>query len=182
MRLFVAADLPRDVCESLAARGRVLEDCGGWRGLDAASIHVTLAFLAERPEQDVKPIASVLSPAWRTVGGLRLGVELRLPPRRPRVAAVAIEDPRGELAALQGDVAAGLTAAGLFTPERRAFLPHATVARRRSGPAGAPPAPTWDDDGFGVVHLTLYASQLSPRGASYEAIARVPDQSTVRVG
>lgn len=174
MRLFVAADLPPAVSRTLAERGRELEACGGWRGLDAASIHVTLAFLGEHPEEDVKPIASVLSPAWRTVGGLALAEELRLPPRRPRVAAVAIEDPRGEFAALQGDTAAGLAAAGLHAPERRAFLPHATVARRRSGPAGVPPARTWDSGRFDIVHLTLYASRLSPRGASYEPLARVP--------
>lgn len=174
MRLFVAADLPPAVCRALAARGQELEACGGWRGIDVASIHVTLAFLGEHPEGDVEPIASVMAPAWRVVGGLALGKELRLPPRRPRVAAVAIEDPLGALAALQGDVAAGLAAAGLHVPERRAFLPHATVARRRGGAAGAAPAPTWDPGRFDIVHLTLYASRLTPRGASYEVMARVP--------
>lgn len=175
MRLFVAADLPPAISRALAARGRELEACGGWRGIDAASIHVTLAFLGEHSEEDVEPIASVMAPAWRAVGGLALGDELGLPPRRPRVTAVAIEDPLGALAALQGDVATGLAAAGLHAPERRTFLPHATVARRRSGPAGAPPAPSWDPGRFEVVHLTLYASELSPRGASYEVLARVPE-------
>ena len=175
MRLFVAADLPPAVCRSLAARGRELEACGGWRGIDAASIHVTLTFLGEHTEGDVEPIASVMAPAWRVVGGLSLGEELGLPPRRPRVAAVAIEDPHGALAALQGDIASGLAAAGLHAPERRAFLPHATVARRRGGPAGALPAPSWDPGRFAVAHLTLYASTLSSRGASYEALARVPE-------
>lgn len=174
MRLFVAADLPPAVCRSLAERGRVLEASGGWRGLDAATIHVTLAFLGEHPEEDVEPIAAVLAPAWEPVGGLGLGEELRLPARRPRVAAIAIDDPRYALAALQAGVAGGLAAAGLHAPERRAFLPHATVARRRGVLAGTPPAPARDPGCFGIAHLTLYASRLSPRGAAYDVLARVP--------
>ena len=174
MRLFVAADLPPAVRRRLAERGQALEAGGGWRGLGPATIHVTLAFLGEHPETDVEPIAAVLPPAWEPVDGLGLGKEVRLPARQPLAWAVEILDPLGALAALQARVAAGLSAAGLHVPERRAFLPHATVARRRGGPAGTPPPPAWDMGSFGIVHLTLYASRLSPRGAAYDVLARLP--------
>ena len=172
MRLFVAVDLPASVVERLAGQGRALAEAGGWRSLEAAAIHVTLVFLGERDPAAVEPISAALAQAWRPVGGLGLGRDLRLPPRRPRVAAVAVEDPRGELGRLQADISARLAALGLHTPERRPFLAHATVARRARGPAGeVAPLPPGASD-FMVSSLALYVSRLSPAGASYEALAR----------
>lgn len=173
MRLFVAADLPRAVCRRFADHGVELEASGGWRAIPAESIHITLAFLGESPEAAVAPIRDVLEAAWRPVGGLTAGAVLRLPPRRARVAAVTIGDPRGELSALRADLVARLAAARLHTPEGRPFLPHATVARRRGGPEGDVAAADWSLEPFDMAHLTLYSSRLSPRGASYEALARI---------
>ena len=172
MRLFVAADLPGVAAERLAEHGRALADAGGWRAIAEADIHVTLVFLGDHPPDVVEPISAALSEAWRPVGGLRLGSALRLPPRRPRVAAIEVEDPRGELAALQADVSGRLAALGLHTPERRPFLAHVTVARRSRGPEGAvaPPAPGGEE--LDVSTLALYASRLAPGGARYEALAR----------
>lgn len=177
MRLFVAVDLPGAVVERLAAHGRALVDAGGWRAVEAAAIHVTLVFLGELPPTAVEPAAAALEAAWRPVGGLSLGSELRLPPRRPRVAAIAVEDPRRELAALQADVSARLAALDLHVLERRRFLPHATVARRSCGPEGRvePMDPGAGD--FSAVALALYASRLAPSGASYEALARFESPS-----
>ena len=174
MRLFVAVDLPNAAVRRLAGHGRALAGAGGWRALEEAAIHVTLVFLGERPETAVEAISAELAAAWRPVGGLRLGAELRLPPRRPRVAAISIEDLRGELARLQADVSARLAALDLHTPERRRFLAHATVARRARGPEG--PCPGFDPDGdeLAVSSLALYASHLTPAGARYEALARFP--------
>ena len=175
MRLFVAADLPGAVIERLAGQGRALAGSGGWRALEASAIHVTLVFLGERDRATAKPITAALTEAWRPVGGLRLGRDLRLPPRRPRVAAVAVEDSRGELGRLQADVSARLAALGLHTPERRPFLAHATVARRTGGPAGeVTPLPPEPGD-FAVASLALYVSRLGPAGARYEALARLGD-------
>ena len=172
MRLFVAVDLPGAVVERLAEHGRALVDAGGWRALEAAAIHVTLVFLGELPPTAVKPAAAALESAWRPVGGLSLGSELRLPPRRPRVAAIAVEDPRRELAALQADVSARLAALDLHVRERRRFLPHATVARRSRGPEGRVEQMDPGAGDFSAVALALYASRLAPSGARYEALAR----------
>ena len=172
MRLFVAVDLPRAAVDRLARHGRALADAGGWRAVAPEAIHVTLVFLGERPPEEVDAIGGELAAAWRPVGGLRLGSELRLPPRRPRVAAVAVEDPRGELGRLQADVSARLAALGVHTPERRRFLAHATVARRSRGAEGRaePPSPAGEE--LGVESLALYASRPTPSGARYEALAR----------
>lgn len=172
MRLFVAVDLPGTVVERLAAHGRALADTGGWRALEAAAVHVTLVFLGEHPPTAVTPAAAALEAAWRPVGDLSLGAELRLPPRRPRVAAIAVEDPRRALGALQADVSARLAALNLHAPERREFLPHATVARRSRGPEGRAEPMEHGTGDFAAVGLALYASRLTRSGARYEALAR----------
>ncbi len=172
MRLFVAADLPEAIVERLARHGRALAAAGGWRATTPDAIHVTLVFLGERPPEAVAPISASLEAAWRPVGGLALGRALRLPPRRPRVAAVALEDPRAELSALQAEVSARLAALDLHTPERRRFLAHATVARRSRGPEGETAALERVGVEFPVASVTLYASHLSSAGARYEALAR----------
>jgi 2'-5' RNA ligase len=174
MRLFVAADLPEAAVQRLAAHGRALSAAGGWRALEPAAIHVTLVFLGEHPPEVVKPIAAELEAAWRPVGGLRLGAELRLPPRRPRVAAIGVEDPGGELTRLQGEISARLAGLGVHTPERRRFLAHATVARRSRGAEGRVAWLVPAGDELAVSFLALYASQLSPAGARYDALARFP--------
>ena len=174
MRLFVAVDLPGAVVGRLAQQGRALAGAGGWRPVEEAAIHVTLIFLGERPATAVEAIAAELAAAWRPVGGLRLGAELRLPPRRPRVAAISVEDTSGELTRLQADVSARLAALELHTPERRRFLAHATVARRTRGPEGHVPALKPYAEELTVSSLALYSSQLTPAGARYEALARVP--------
>ncbi len=75
------------------------------------------AALPERP-----PPAGPL----RTVDALR-----PLPPRRPRVLAVELEDAYGACTALQAAVAGALTEAGLFEAEHRRWLPHVTIGRAR---------------------------------------------------
>jgi RNA 2',3'-cyclic 3'-phosphodiesterase len=104
------------------------------------------------------------SPAPR----LALGGALLLPPRRPRVLTVALDDPDGTLAALQQRVSDGLDAAGVYTPEKRAFRAHITVARLRPRSRTAP-APQLELDGapFVADRLTLFQSQLHPKGARY---------------
>ena len=174
MRLFVAVDLPEAAVQRLARHGRALAAAGGWRALDPAAIHVTLVFLGEHPREVVEPISAELQAAWRPVGRLRLGAEVRLPPRRPRVAAIGVEDPGGELARLQGDVSARLARLGLHTPERRRFLAHATVARRSRGTEGSIAALEPTGDELALSSLALYASRLTPAGARYEALARFP--------
>jgi 2'-5' RNA ligase len=172
LRLFVALDLPDPIRDILAAAGAAA-DPDAWRAVSPASLHLTLAFLGSRPPGDVAAIARVLdaeadSPAPR----LSLRGALLLPPRRPRVLAVELEDAGGTLAALQQRVSDGLQDAGVYTPEKRAFRAHITVARLRPR-ARAAPAPALDLDPapFAADRLTLYRSQLHPKGARYTAVS-----------
>ncbi len=171
LRLFVALELPDPIREALAAVGAAA-DREAWRAVAAASLHLTLAFLGSRPPGDVAAIARVLdaeaaSPAPR----LQLGGVLLLPPRRPRVLTVTLEDLDGTLAALQARVSAGLEAAGVYTPEKRAFRAHITVARLRPRVELQPTGPPmFEQPRFTADRLTLFQSQLHPKGARYTAV------------
>ena len=173
LRLFVALDLPEDVRDALAALGAAA-DQEVWRPVAPEALHVTLAFLGSRPPEDVEAIAPIVH-AEHTAPHLALGDVLLLPPRRARVLTVTLADPTGALADLQARIATALTDLGLYTPEKRPFRPHVTVARLR--PRARPPrtAPLHvDARQFSAASVTLYASRLHPSGARYEALARTP--------
>ena len=148
----------------------------GLRRVPAASLHVTLAFLGERPDAEAEALGAAVAAAASSVSGLRLGAPAWLPPRRPGVLAVDLEDGDGACARVQAAVATVLVDRGAFTPERRAFRPHVTVARVRRGarlerepslpapPAGGP---------FAATALTLFRSRLGAGPARYEALTRV---------
>jgi 2'-5' RNA ligase len=146
------------------------------RLLAATSLHVTLAFLGSRPESEMEPIASAVSRAVSglTAARLRVAGVKPVPPRRPRLFALDLDDVDGGAGAVQGAVSAALEAGRFYTPERRPFWPHVTLARVRRGvsrvdPIALPPP----DAVFDARAVTLYRSRLSPRGASYEALERV---------
>jgi 2'-5' RNA ligase len=179
MRLFVAADLPAEARDALATWSQEWARAGGWRAVPPQSLHLTLAFLGEQPEDVVDRIAeaatgAVVGVGVGRVGLLRLGRALLLPPRRPRVSTVELEEAGETLPALQGSVSAALADLGVYEPERRRYLPHVTVARRARGEAADPGQPDWDVGPFRLEGVSLYRSRLSPDGARYERLATAP--------
>jgi 2'-5' RNA ligase len=175
LRLFVALDLPEPVRDALAALAAAA-DADVWRPVARDGLHVTLAFLGARPPGDVATVDSLLAAeAGGPAPALALAAAEVLPPRRGRVLTARIDDPSGGLAALQSRLSGALATAGLYTPEKRPFHAHATVARLRSRarpPRGAdlPLAPLE----FAPDAVTLYVSRLHPKGARYEPLARAP--------
>jgi RNA 2',3'-cyclic 3'-phosphodiesterase len=174
LRLFVALDLPPEARASLKAFRDEAADPAVWRPVPDEALHLTLAFLGHRPEEDVAPVRSVLEACVGAAPRLRLAGGLLLPPRRARVLCASVDDADGALAALQACVSDGLAAAGLYTPEKRPFRPHVTVARlrpraRAPREVGAAPAPLE----FDGEALTLYLSRLHPAGARYERMAKL---------
>lgn len=141
------------------------------------SLHVTLAFIGRRPEDEIEAIAAATDNALAGCPPPRLrakGVRA-LPPRRPRLFALDLEDRDDRAAAAQAAISQALERGGWYEPERRAFWPHITFARIVKGArhvkplAKQPPPP---QDPFTAATVTLYRSHLSPRGARYEALAR----------
>lgn len=174
LRLFVALELPAAARDALVAFRDAAADPELWRPVPAESMHLTLAFLGRRPETDVPVIDAILHDAAGPPPRLQLAGGRLLPPRRARVLCADLADPDETLAGLQGRVSEELTAAGLYTPEKRPFRAHATVARLRSRarpPRSVAAAP--EPLEFLGEALTLFVSRLHPHGARYEPRARV---------
>jgi 2'-5' RNA ligase len=174
VRLFVALDLPADVRTVLASWADAAAP-PAVRRVPAVNLHVTLAFLGSRGEDEAVAVAGLLAAHARPVGSLQTADALWLAPRRPSVLTVALRaDPA--LPALQGELAAALQGAIGLQAEARPFRPHVTVGRvardtridaRR---ALEPPPPQLS---FRPPALTLYRSHSGSGGARYEALERV---------
>jgi RNA 2',3'-cyclic 3'-phosphodiesterase len=174
IRLFVALELPDAARAALAAFRDAAADPDIWRPVPDEALHLTLAFLGRRSAGEVALIAPLLHQAAEAAPRLVLDEALLLPPRRARVLCASLGDPDGTLAGLQSRVSDELAAAGLYTPEKRPFRAHATVARlrpRARAPRAVDAAP--EPLEFAGGPLTLFESRLHPRGARYEPLVRV---------
>ena len=184
LRLFCALDLPERVLGLIEGWQRQQAAAHpGWRPVPARSLHLTLAFLGDRPEADVPRIAAVIAatvpPAEPLLG--RLEPEpFPIPSRRPRLLALGVAG--DGIRALQADLAGALEAEGLYVPEKRPFLPHVTVLRLRSKerPTRVAPLPVAGADAgqegggghaFGAVRVALYRSEIRPGGSQYTCLA-----------
>jgi 2'-5' RNA ligase len=177
VRLFVALELPSRVRSALASwRSSAVGDRDDLRLVAPSSLHVTLAFLGSRAVGELDAIAAAVVGACDGMPAARLRVAgvKPVPPRRPRLFALDLEDRDGGAAAVQAAVSDALAAGGRYKPEKRPFWPHVTLARVRKGgrvrrlEVPAPPGEPW----LGVA-LTLYRSRLSRAGADYEPLQRV---------
>lgn len=174
MRLFIALDLPAGIRAGLAAWADEAAP-PAVRRVPAGNLHVTLAFLGARDAADAAAACVLLAQIARPLGELRTAGALWLPPRRPGVLTVALQDD-ASLAGLQADLVAALARAIGFEPEHRRFRPHVTVGRvARGTPIDTrrtvePPAPELR---FAAPGVTLYRSRTAPDGARYERLGGV---------
>ncbi len=174
-RLFVALRPPT------AIRGRLLGAMGGVPGArwqDDAQLHMTLRYIGEVEPHAAEDVALVLGSVRHAPVELRLDGCGVFDDSRGRPNAIwAGVSPREPLAALHRKVDAAIVRAGL-EPERRAYLPHITLARM-SGSAG--PVDRWlaehaalASEPFAIDAMVLYESRLGHGGASYEPVALYP--------
>ncbi|HUA11663.1 MAG TPA: RNA 2',3'-cyclic phosphodiesterase [Solirubrobacteraceae bacterium] len=171
IRLFAALALPRECTAALAAWARSELGAPGTRLLAPDAMHLTIAFLGERPAGELEELTAALEALDIEAPELHLGAPVRLPPRAPRTVAVEVTDPSGALAELQRRTADALASASGWEPRRRRFRPHITVARMRRntpppGAVGATPSLP-----FNPLALELLRSHLLPDGAVYELLA-----------
>lgn len=173
LRLFVACDLPDEA--ERAVRDWQRRELGPHDDLRLApTLHLTLAFLGGVDPARVPDLERVLGGVGWARAECRLKEPLFLPPHgRRRVVALELDDPAGTLGRLQGEVSAGLAAEGLYEPEKRAWLPHVTVARFRR-PGHPFSLQNVNIGGFGVVRMVLYSSDLKPGGAVHTPLADFP--------
>lgn len=175
LRLFVALRPPRAIRERLLA---LMGGVPGARWQDDEQLHLTLRFIGEVGTHAAEDIAAALESVRHAPVELRLDGCGVFDDRRGKPNAIwAGVAPREPLAALHRKVDQAIMRAGL-EPERRAYLPHITLARM-SGSAG--PVDRWlaehaalASEPFAIEAMTLYESRLGHGGASYEPITRYP--------
>lgn len=181
-RLFVALDLPDRVRSGIVSWGRKALADPALRPLDESALHITLAFLGYLPEKEIPRLAEILEGCGGPAPSIELGSPVQIPERgRPRLFALPAESPA--TSELQRRVQERLVEARLYTPEKRRFWPHVTVARvRREKRGSSRPARVTRPPGplpkgllrpFDGVRVTLYRSQLQPQGAQYTPLAQV---------
>lgn len=180
IRLFVAARIPEDRLETVAALVKPLRDkLTNARWTDPTNQHLTLKFLGGTPSDRLDAItttcamvASSHRPARMTLTSLGA-----FPSKtRVRVLWIGIDDPDGLLAALSADLDRGFEPLG-FPTEGRAYTPHLTLARFRLPVPlrrGFPEVHTAQIEAFDVADIVLFRSHLSPKGARYEVMSAFP--------
>jgi len=181
-RLFFALDLPSVVREGIAAWGQEALADPALRRVAPESLHITLAFLGYLPEKEIPRLAEITEASQGPSPRIALCDPVQRPERgRARLFALPAESPA--TITLQEILQGRLVAAGLCEPEKRPFWPHVTVARvrreergsKRPAPVSRPPQmlPEALLRPFGGVRMTLYRSELQPRGAQYIPLAQV---------
>jgi 2'-5' RNA ligase len=152
------------------------------RWIDRANLHITLWFIGEVADQQSAAITGALGSAFDVAPfRLELGGCGAFPPSGPpRVLWIGTRTGIEPMRELYGRIENRLVPLG-FRAARRPYTPHLTIARVKD-PGGAPgriirqtiaavPAVCGES---AVNAVTLFRSRLSPRGAAYEPLLRVP--------
>jgi 2'-5' RNA ligase len=173
LRLFVAADLPGETRR--AVEGWQREALEGREGLRLNhALHITLAFLGAVSAERVPELSKALSQVRVRPCAVTVEEPVFLPVHgAKRVVVLRLGDHDGGLARLQAGVTAALAGTGLFAAERRAWLPHLTVARFRR-PGHPFSLQNVNIPEFCVVRAVLYSSLLERAGAVHTPLAVFP--------
>ena len=177
MRAFLALEIPGDIVAYLTGViERLAKRTEGVRWVRREGIHITVKFLGEIEEAASDRMRDALSsmgerfePVAARLGGLDA-----FPSRRSaRVIVVKLKEGAYEMQAIFSEMEERLASMSV-EKEKRGFVPHITLGRRRT------PKPFPDGDplpieerAFLVEHLVLFRSTLTPGGAMYDPIWRI---------
>lgn len=177
MRLFVALRPPP------AIRGLLLAATGGVplaRWQDDAQLHCPLRFIGDVDRPQAEDVAAALAGLYAPTPEVRLAGVGRFAHKGRTDTLWAGLAPTDALHHLARKVNQACVRAGL-PPERRAYLPHVTLARLPRSAGTAPEIDGWlavhaglASARFAMPHLILYESHLGSAGASYAPLIRWP--------
>jgi 2'-5' RNA ligase len=172
MRAFVAVPAPPELCRQLLAGA---SPTAGVRWLPPENLHLTVVFLGDVAEDAVPALTQGIAAACREHQPFELRLERvgPAPPRRPRMIwGWFAAEPR--LTALAEAVAQACSEGAPHARPPRTGHPHVTVARLGRGhrPSALGDAPAQGE--LPVCDCRLMSSALSPKGATYAELARLP--------
>ncbi len=190
MRLFIALDIDDAIRDRIALfMDGVSPFAPDARWVNPESLHVTLKFIGEQPDDAVDAIRLALQSIAAPTTEIHFrGYGFFPTSKSARVFWIGM-DAGPQLAALAAAIDEAVAALGI-AKEDRAFSPHLTLARSRGG-SGAPRSLTTDKPNRAFEHLQeklasrptpefgtmtpreffLYQSQLSPKGSKYTKLA-----------
>ena len=189
VRLFIGVELD-DAVRAAAATAALelktrLDTCApGFtaRWIDRANLHITLWFIGEVGDERVGAISDALGRPFDVApfSLTLLGCGAFPPSGAPRVLWIGTAEGTEAMRELYGRIEHRLVPLG-FAAERRPYTPHLTIARVKD-PGRTPGREIRDaiaavpvSCGESAVNaVTLFRSRLSPRGAAYEPLLRVP--------
>jgi RNA 2',3'-cyclic 3'-phosphodiesterase len=168
LRLFFALwpDVAVRVALDALAR-RIVVETGG-RAVAADNLHLTLAFLGERPAAMVPELCEGVSTI--AVSPFRLSLDDVGCWRKAGIAWLAAREPGAQMLELREHIVRALAALHIVIEERR-FVAHVTLARRIESIVARQLTPPID---WQVGSFALVASRLDPRGVHYEALHSWP--------
>ncbi len=177
IRAFVAVELPNDVAAYLAGTISALKKCGGdVKWVKPETIHLTLKFLGPLSTDLLNKIGTELDELGSKVQPTKIAVKgIGAFPNlvKPRVIWTGCMIIAGDLTKLVHDLESVFFKYG-FEKEKRAFSPHLTLGRVRSG-IGLHDTIDYIrshslDKGpeFEVTSAVLFQSILRPSGAEYK--------------
>jgi 2'-5' RNA ligase len=187
MRLFVGIELSEDLKAGIdramaALRARLDRSARGFdaRWIDPRNLHITLWFLGEVSEDRVPAVTSALDSPFRIEAfDLEIAQFGAFPLSGvPRVVWLGVRRGGDHLQALNAEVGERIEPLG-FEREPRPYSAHLTVARVKQARGGralrdALAAAVVEAGSCRVDAATLFHSRLSPKGARYEPLLRIP--------
>jgi len=176
LRLFVAVEVPEDVRAGLAeAVAPVRQRFPKARWVPPQNQHVTLKFLGSTYPRLVEWVADTVSGVAWEHGPFATRVEgLGAFPnaRRARVLWAGLDDAGGGLERLAAALDQALVRE--FTPEKRGFTPHLTVARFEPTVLLAPVEAVYESEPFEIDRIVLFRSHLRRPAPMYEPLGMYP--------
>ena len=184
IRSFLALDPPEEILREIGQVQNQLKKVihGDVRWVRPESIHLTLKFFGDISENAVANISAVAGKAAAAVGPFELaigGAGVFPDVNRPRVIWLGMNGDVARLVTFQKGLERALQEIG-FPREERPFRPHLTLGRIKmpKGVTGLAEAlkkgETYTAGQFTASSLSLFKSDLTPRGAIYTRIAGYP--------
>lgn len=166
MRTFIALELPDAFAAEVAAVARILGEVVGGRTMKPETFHITLAFLGDIPDADVRSAMDALDAACLRAHAVSLRADGLGKFGRSSDATLWMGlRPAAELVGLAQVVREELAARDIAYDDKP-FKPHITLVRRARIPETTLPDLPFPSDAV-ARRVVLFKSALSQDGATY---------------
>ena len=173
IRLFFALWPTPQAAKHLATIAAEIAVRVGGRPTLEETIHLTLAFLGEVPEERV-PELNTIGEALRTPR-FELCIDRLGHWRHNHLICAGCSEMPAPLDELAGRLCGKLAEAGLSADNgKRPFSPHVTLVRKVPDRGAEPALPAIEPIAWTCSDFTLVRSRLSSSGPAYETVARFP--------